>query len=207
MEEKKRNRREEYTLRTIRETFLTLLAKQSIERISVGELCELADINRSTFYRHYADVYALLDEICDECFNILFAEPVKHRSPGMEDPKRQMYNLILGACTVTEENKELFQLLLFKQPYARFSQRISDAFYQLQYDNFEKTHIRNPETNLHYQYMISGVLGIWQAWLKDDCALPKTIVAELAEQHMGSALRIVWSTHRQVPSSRIHNNV
>ena len=52
MEQKKRNRREEYTLRIIRETFLELLSKQSVERISVGELCEIADINRSTFYRN-----------------------------------------------------------------------------------------------------------------------------------------------------------
>ena len=143
VEEKKRNRREEYTLRIIRETFLELLAKQSIERISVGELCELADINRSTFYRHYADVYALLDEICDECFQMLFTNLTQIRNPAPEDHRREMYNLILHACTVTEENKELFQLLMFNQPHSRFLQRINDAFYHLHTDGFEKTHVKN----------------------------------------------------------------
>ena len=35
------------------EAFLTLLAKKNFEYITVKEICEVAGVNRSTFYLHY----------------------------------------------------------------------------------------------------------------------------------------------------------
>ncbi len=39
------------------------MSEKPIERINVTELCEKADINRSAFYKHYDDIYALLYDI------------------------------------------------------------------------------------------------------------------------------------------------
>lgn len=202
MEQKKRNRREEYTLRVIREVFLELLEKHPVERISVGELCELADINRSTFYRHYADVYALLEEICEDCFQNLFGNLAKNNNPS-GTPGRIAYELILQACTVTEENKNLYQLLLFKQPSARLLQKINNAFFQLYLGNHDTLHSRTLETSLHYQYLVSGILGIWQAWLKEDCKLPKNVVAEIVEVHIGGVSQVIWDRHPPSPSPKV----
>lgn len=204
MDTKKRNRREEYTLRVIRETFLVLLRKQNIERISVGELCKLADINRSTFYRHYADIYALLDTICEEYFQMLFTNMTKLSNYGSANSPSATYQMILQACAIAEEHKEIYQLLMFRQPASRFQQRLNDAFYQLMDSHHDFTHNRTPATSLHYQYMTSGILGIWLAWLRDDCKVPKETVATLVEEHMGSALHIIWTRHQQLSSA--HRN-
>lgn len=199
MEQRKRNRREEYTLRVIREAFLELLEKHPIERISVGELCKLADINRSTFYRHYADIYALLDEISDECFQELFGNLAKFNdADGIST--RTAYDLIFKACEITENQKELYQLLLFKQPSARFQQRLTDAFYQLFLGHHDAIHCRKPETILHYRYLASGILGIWQTWLKDGCKLPKSVVAEIVEVHLGGVSQVILERHGPSPS-------
>ena len=45
--------RTRYTKMVIRNAFLQLLRKYSIEKISVTEICRLAEINRATFYRYY----------------------------------------------------------------------------------------------------------------------------------------------------------
>ncbi len=47
----------------IRESFIALLKEKPIAKITVKEICTGADINRATFYAHYADPYALLHEI------------------------------------------------------------------------------------------------------------------------------------------------
>ncbi|ANZ65714.1 TetR/AcrR family transcriptional regulator [Secundilactobacillus paracollinoides] len=47
----------------IANTFLTLLKEKPIDHISVAELTTQAHINRSTFYRHYTDIYNLRDTI------------------------------------------------------------------------------------------------------------------------------------------------
>src|SRR5699024_6679780 len=43
----------------IKNAFLELRAKKPLEKITVKELCSLACINKSTFYSHYEDIYAL----------------------------------------------------------------------------------------------------------------------------------------------------
>ena len=60
------DRRVKYTKKVIKDTFLSLLEKKNISNISVKELCEMADINRGTFYRYYIDIYDLLKKIEDE---------------------------------------------------------------------------------------------------------------------------------------------
>ncbi|MBR5539064.1 MAG: TetR/AcrR family transcriptional regulator, partial [Clostridia bacterium] len=41
---------------------ISLLKKKSFDYITVSEICEIAGVNRSTFYLHYETVGDLLDE-------------------------------------------------------------------------------------------------------------------------------------------------
>jgi len=50
----------------IKESLIELLKEKSIDKITVKELSELADINRSTFYTHYCDIYAVAEEMAEE---------------------------------------------------------------------------------------------------------------------------------------------
>lgn len=48
------------TLTAFSETMLTLLGQKPFEKISVNELCEVADYPRATFYNYFDDKYDLL---------------------------------------------------------------------------------------------------------------------------------------------------
>ena len=48
------------------EAFLTLLAKKDFEYITVKEICEVAGVNRSTFYLHY-ETMSDFHYICYRC--------------------------------------------------------------------------------------------------------------------------------------------
>lgn len=47
----------------IRQSFLFLLKEQTIDKITVADICRLAEINRATFYRHYENQYGILQEL------------------------------------------------------------------------------------------------------------------------------------------------
>lgn len=49
----------EKTERAIKQAFLDLRVQKPLEKIKIKELCERACINKSTFYAHYQDIYAL----------------------------------------------------------------------------------------------------------------------------------------------------
>lgn len=42
---------------------ISLMETKDVKDISVKELADLADINRSTFYLHYNDIYDMLNQI------------------------------------------------------------------------------------------------------------------------------------------------
>lgn len=61
MYEKKRRKTE----KQIEDSLLQLMKEQTFETISIRQLIDLAEVNRSTFYRHYLDKYDLLEKIED----------------------------------------------------------------------------------------------------------------------------------------------
>jgi hypothetical protein len=60
------------TKKNINESFLQLRSKNALEKIRVTELCDLAIINKTTFYKHYQDIYALSEEIENETLASIF---------------------------------------------------------------------------------------------------------------------------------------
>lgn len=58
----KTDARVRYTRMRIQQAFFECLAQKPIARITVKQLCEIAEINRATFYKHYADPFDLLEQ-------------------------------------------------------------------------------------------------------------------------------------------------
>ena len=72
------------TKRILKQALEELLEEQMLEDIRVSDLCEKAEVNRSTFYRHYRDIFALYLEsltdffeasISSVDFSLLFTDP------------------------------------------------------------------------------------------------------------------------------------
>ena len=59
------------TDRAIEQAFMELRAQKPLEKIKVKELCDLACINKSTFYAHYQDIYALANAMEDEMVEVV----------------------------------------------------------------------------------------------------------------------------------------
>ena len=53
------NKRHQETIAAIDRTFLSLLKEKDLKDISVSELCEKAEVNRSMFYDNYTDMFTL----------------------------------------------------------------------------------------------------------------------------------------------------
>ena len=55
--------RNAYTEQQIKNTFLALNSNSEIGSITVRDICREAGISRSTFYRHFPDIYAVIEDI------------------------------------------------------------------------------------------------------------------------------------------------
>ncbi|RIM79038.1 TetR/AcrR family transcriptional regulator, partial [Staphylococcus xylosus] len=81
------DRRIRKSQQTIKINFLELLKTVSFENITVQQLADLADINRSTFYAYYVDKYDLLENMENEKIDELQAFINKqHKAIGENSP-------------------------------------------------------------------------------------------------------------------------
>lgn len=89
-----------YTRMMIEQSFLKLLREKPLAKITVTELCEKAQINRATFYKHYLDVPDLLEKIEETLFNQIRA------SLGAEDLKLKTF--LVKMMDYTKQHQERF---------------------------------------------------------------------------------------------------
>ena len=55
-----------FTQKAIKETFIALLEEHPLSDITVKNIVETCGINRNSFYYHYQDIPALIEEIVKE---------------------------------------------------------------------------------------------------------------------------------------------
>ena len=61
--EKKQDPRTVQTTALIKQTLLGMMKKTAFNKVTVSEVCKTAGINRGTFYLHFCDLWAVLEEL------------------------------------------------------------------------------------------------------------------------------------------------
>ena len=75
------DRRQRKTRESIFNAFIKLLSNKNYNQITVGEIIELADVGRATFYSHFETKDFLLKDLCGELFDHLFnCEKDEHKN-------------------------------------------------------------------------------------------------------------------------------
>lgn len=85
----------EKTKRSIKNAFIELRSRKSLERITVKEVCEKAEINKSTFYSHYQDIYDLSDKLETEVVESIISA-LNHPENLLKNPEEFTKELYLG---------------------------------------------------------------------------------------------------------------
>ena len=88
--------RTEKTENAIKSAFLELRAKRPLEKITVKELCALARINKSTFYTHYQDIYALSEKLEKEVVDSILQSIVKGQDYSVKNSDIFARNLYMS---------------------------------------------------------------------------------------------------------------
>ena len=79
--------REKKTKRSIAAAFLALRAAKPLERITIRELAEKAEISKATFYLHYRDIYALANEMEKQTIQSIMTD-IRDPESLVTDPAR-----------------------------------------------------------------------------------------------------------------------
>jgi AcrR family transcriptional regulator len=79
------------TRKLIVDAFVSLQAEKSFDDITIGEIATRATVNRATFYAHFPDKYALLDDLIRDGFGHTLQARVGARTDPTPEHLRQLF--------------------------------------------------------------------------------------------------------------------
>ncbi len=176
MKKKPEDRRVRYTKMVLKDSFIKLLEKKDISRITIKELCEDADINRATFYAHYSDQYDLMERIQDELLDNIadyLAAYTKSELPSVPvDTVEHIFEYI-------KENARLCKLLLSERGDLNFQKRVLMLAYEKNINDLIKNGVTSREDAEYiYAFTLTGCVGVIQKWLNDNMVKSPRYMAE-----------------------------
>lgn len=166
----KTDARVRYTRMRIRDAFLSCLAEKPVSRITVKEICDLAEINRATFYKHYADPFDLLEKLEDEALAWL------EKAIGEDIPRQDVLRMILGRLSSTDNP---YSAVASANGDPGFAARISALFYrefrpQLAQSLPGRT---EEEQTAAYFFVVGGCSHLLAKWMQEGRKTPPEAVA------------------------------
>lgn len=159
------DRRVRKTKAQLRAGLARLMQKKSIKEITVKELVEEVDINRSTFYLHYTDIYEMLatieNEFMEEIAQALHEFPI---DPMDEDCSR---TLIGQLFSILHNNRDICLALLGPNGDMVFVEKMENFIEDNIFSQISEKFPPNDHRDIAYAYAfcLNGCIGMIRSWL------------------------------------------
>ncbi|WP_160635223.1 TetR/AcrR family transcriptional regulator [Pseudoflavonifractor sp. 60] len=176
------DRRTIYTRNTVKDALLELLEEQPFEKITVAALCRQAEITRATFYLHFTDINAVLDELLDEALMVAEAASnnmeISVRMDGLKEvvhsgdwKKLRTNERLLGPCQRVADDPK-YQAI-FQD--ATLSNYVIRRIYTVERDQMipylmRECHLGRDEADKLFMMIVYGLFYVNRSlkWSKDD---------------------------------------
>jgi AcrR family transcriptional regulator len=156
------DRRTRQTKAALTQSLLALLNDRPLNRITVKELCARADVNRSTFYAHYADTAKLLRQIQEEFYEELLASLRRYDTL---EATRELVAEIVGRIP---GNIDLCRVLFSDHGDRAFLRRVMYIAHDQSLETWAR-HSPDASTaqlELLYAFVANGSVGLLETWIR-----------------------------------------
>jgi len=155
------------------EALMAELSERAFEEITVKDICERAMVHRTTFYKHYEDKYALLEQGMRQMYDALVAaeEHVPPSAFSVEHPPPYFIHLFEHVA----QHQQFYKLMLCGEGIGRFQKLVKEYIAEQ-----ASTKVRElPPTSQHpavpfamqVQCFAGAVLSLLAWWLEHDMPL------------------------------------
>lgn len=182
----KTDARGRYTRMRIREAFLKYLEKKPVSKITVKEICNTAEINRATFYKHYADPFNLLEKMEEELLEELRTEIRDYR-------KRTAQGLLSAILCSMKDKENAYTLIASENGDPSFAAHIADLFYREFRPGIAQDLPCCTETQQDtvFLFIVGGCGHLISEWIRSGMQVPPEQVAAELDRMCSAFIRAV----------------
>lgn len=159
------------------EALLSLLEKKDFAYITIKEICEVAGVNRSTFYLHYENTSDLLEEttqyILDKHFSYYDVDK-KGLTSRLENGDKEdlifiTQEYLTPYLTFIKENCRIFKLAIKHFHVMNMDEVYGKMFKYIFEPIMAQFGVTEKERPYVIKFYLMGVFAIVMEWLDDDC--------------------------------------
>lgn len=174
------DRRIRRTKNALKMHFITLVKQKGYSAVTVTDIVEQADYNRSTFYAYYLDKEDLANQLLDEMMQLLeesFRKPFNQtKIIQYENIENRVQNTFFQHIY---EYRHFYELVTIPQTIPNLKERFLEQFTNM----FSSIHYLDDSKNIitvkHYNtYKMYGSYGIILDWIKNGCIESPTQLSE-----------------------------
>lgn len=148
----------------LKDSLLQLLQNKSISNITIKEICEQADINRSTYYAHYSNQYELLDSIEEEFIQDLVGTLGQYNFSKEEEALQMTEKLF----EYIAEKNHICQILLSENTDMYFLKKGMMITHEFIFKNWLTDSRIDEETYESINiFMVSGSIHVIKNWVEN----------------------------------------
>jgi AcrR family transcriptional regulator len=173
----KEDRRVSRTKRNINTAFLALLKQKELSKITIKELCELADINRKTFYTYFDSIPAVLAEIENQIIDN-FQDRIEREK--MKKTNLTVTDVVLCIGDLLRSNAEFVHQLVQVDALEGLEKKVCYVIKDAMKDALEPMYPhQNDLVNLTLEYIISGAVSMNIQWFSTNNSLPLKTLTDM----------------------------
>lgn len=165
----------------IKKALAKLIHEKEFGKITVSDIIREADISRGTFYAHYSDVHAVIEQIeSEEMKNLM--DFVDHF--GFERLVTEVDVFVENICIYLSRDVEYYRMIAQSNILNNFIWRLVNVYYEniLDYTVNRLDAKNRDEAELYIIYITSGAKTIILSWLNGEIkGTPKEIGERLGK--------------------------
>jgi len=163
--------------RLIRQAFVELLQEKEPEKITVTDIITRADINRGTFYAHYQDTRAVIEQIENEIIAKMleFLSEFRYKN-FFQNP----LPLLLKITSYLEEDLEFYRILINSRGSEQFLIKLKAIFVRhMETDTDIPDEIkRSPDFLIRIHFFAGGLVNLYQVWFRGEVGVSLNEISE-----------------------------
>ncbi|MCR8843603.1 TetR/AcrR family transcriptional regulator [Paenibacillus sp. SC116] len=149
----------------IRRALVELMLEKEYQKITIKDIVERADISRGTFYAHYSDVHAVIEQIENEIMEkmIEFLDEFKHT-----DLIQNMMPFLAKVSNFLGQDIEFYRMLIAVDAASTFMTKVKAVLIEslLGYERKMDTDQEREAFILHVNFFASGLVAMYQDWFE-----------------------------------------
>jgi AcrR family transcriptional regulator len=164
-------------MKALQDALINQLETKPIAKITVTDLCHIANINRSTFYAHYSDPADLLEkterELIADITRFLESFTFADDAPAAQQTMTRVFEYI-------QNNAELCKVLLGPNGDVAIQKEIMMLMQRFRIEEWRASRSMDVETmDYILLYTINGSIGVVQRWVENGLNKPAREMADL----------------------------